>query len=653
MDDASVIVPNQKDVYVVQNSLANGKSIDTFLQKFNANFTFEKLMKNSKSCYCLLPVTKYYTCLTCSEGSVKYCKDCFDFEFHQKHRIQEVERTCMCQCGMFYKGEFRCCQRHNKIEDFILTKDRNKEAQDMLENTKLVAYTLRFINKSMFRVCNTDFEVFVKELGKLFGISKIWYFIGKVIFKEKKCPFEPLFNKHLTFTKTQVQVISYFIFLPLLYHPDSSPLLQLVSKCDVFKNVLYELYATIPFDTTIYTDFRSDKMTFFKILIDTLKVIINPSLHNIPHPSLKVALLRCTNVFYVIENELQWFSKETNLFNFLLNTLLIVFNMNVAFRKGQYSSCVNFFEHVIDSVDPKTLQLFLKQIQTIPKAAVNTFLPSLFKVQNIPVLLEYSYLIPVPLSLNIRSFDVIYSFTPILKNNVKDPFTCLPPPLEIPHKGIIIEISSIIAFHNLWKKTEKCDVFDVVKKLQTNRNEIVLFVWLLNYNPHIIKHYLEHITFLRKYETEHPTQLVMQKMLIAMFNDYAKTPFLCNPFLPLAPSISLPFSLFIRKNAHLQTDRLLNDFYTAPNFLGDQRLTQVMANSSHYHFVLNIVWLRIDKKVHIENDQFIEPLVAHMAEYAGLNPVFKKDVIYAMMLYEKVTPGTQLLLSNHKASFQH
>ncbi|GAB1218745.1 hypothetical protein ENUP19_0003G0032 [Entamoeba nuttalli] len=213
-------IPSIKNIHVYLNLLLNGEPIDSILQLFDSTLKYNDMVETSHSQYCLCVVEKYYTCLTCSEGKVKYCS------------------RLICQCGMYYKGETRSCKTHLKKE-----KQENNEDKEVKE--EMEEFIKTFISKLMFRIINLKYQNIMKEISKLYCIDSIFNIIGNVIFKEGRCLLYPLFEKSNKLKESDYQFLTYYLILPLLYHPLSSPLLYLLNKHNnIFKLALYEYYST-------------------------------------------------------------------------------------------------------------------------------------------------------------------------------------------------------------------------------------------------------------------------------------------------------------------------------------------------------------------------------------------------------------------------
>ena len=73
-----------------------------------------------------------------------------------------------------------------------------------------------------------------------------------------------------------------------------------------------------------------------------------------------------------------------------------------------------------------------------------------------------------------------------------------------------------------------------------------------------------------------------------------------------------------------------------------------MTQTNHYHFIMNILWKRIDHKIVIKNDKYIEKLIIHLFKWIHLNELFKEDVMLMLFEYEEVTNGTQKFMQLNK-----
>ncbi|EMD42779.1 hypothetical protein KM1_004730 [Entamoeba histolytica HM-3:IMSS] len=639
-------IPSIKNIHVYLDLLFNGEPIDSILQVFDPTLKYKDIVETSHSQYCLSVVEKYYTCLTCSEGKVKYCCRCFDFSYHGNHVTKEVNKIVMCQCGMYYKGETRSCKTHLKKEN-----KENKEVKEEMEE-----FIKTFISKLLFRIINLKYQNIMKEISKLYCVDSIFNIIGNVIFKEGRCLLYPLFEKSNKLKESDYQFLTYYLILPLLYHPLSSPLLYLLNKHNNrFKLALYEYYSTTTFDEMKY-NFQNDTQIILKIINNSLSIMINPNIKNITNTSHKVGIKRCSKVLNRISKDIEMCFKEKDIFIKTMKILLSVYDIKQNHCISLFSDFVRFFETTLHKLPQQLLTTFLNKLDYIPIKAHNSILTKIYNVGDIENIYKYSRLFPSLLDFKYSSIDIIIPSDIKLNKEISvDPYNIEMKSNNDQEIECLDEMKIMIQFHTLWEEVTQLtseEFYKTIKMKEYGEKELVVIVWLLCYNPTKFYQIVNelYLTNIRIKEDRLNGKDIMN-IMNKLHKIYYQHPFFINPFMPLFPEYSVIFTVLIREQMNLPLDKY-NNITARRDILSESELTRIMSESPHYHFIVMVLWQRIDAMVSITNDPFVTRLVIHMLKYIRMNPRFKREVIGVLIEYEGVTAGVQRIIFKNKKLYE-
>ena len=708
-----------------QSILSQSKNLFRSLTSRIQSLSMKYLQNENQSNRCLCVSHDLVTCLTCSRGTIHYCKNCFNQRNHKDHVVRQINRIGICHCGMHYKGDLQCCEKHKgqKLDEI--------QKREIVKNDQLEIYIHEFLRYCENQIFNNTISIeTIKQLSKILSIGFVFDFLGKIFFQNHGNPFWKIINGETHLKREIVNCLMYYIYLPLSFHSLSSEFVYLLStKPKTFHPILYEYYSSYPFELKNILEIHNSthtssnsvldvKFNELLIVIDSLSIVLHLNIYVFPfHISHQMTTNRTTQLLSEITSNIKNYMMYSSQIILLLHQLIKVFDFGESLKNEEFVNYINYFKTIFSELSADSMEQFINEIQTIPDSLTNLFISQIIKnnrkhlfskvIQNFKSLYTFCFpsqdIIIPSFSSNIPAdyvdpFDIIYTMIPdhlqihidnlnqlkkvnngnyqsnetdqiSIKNKSKQISTVLKQmqhnhrtsffeeeKKEITFESQIEEIILYCEFHNFYQtiiSTTNKSILDEITSQMFRKNEFIIITWFLNYEETLFDVYINELSTFINVINKNKSQLT-QLQLKEMITKYPSQPYPCNPFHPFFPSCSLPLSLFIRKMLKLPMNR---SFHIAQSFplhqaqiqlLKDENLTLKMTQTNHYHFIMNILWKRIDYKIVIKNDKYIEKLIIHLFKWIHLNELFKEDVMLMLFEYEEVTNGTQKFMQLNK-----